>query len=172
VSIAREQLLKDVTSLNVDKMPRLPARRNKSDNQAKLEIEDITTLLTFIDENGLWARLPRYVSRNPEQLPQLRIEKGDVTLLRNKIDNIEKQLEIFKSLIGDIIRTNMDELKSAIATGQLQGTISTLAGHPRHVQRPISIQPPGPTNDPVLSPLCCLLLITTTNLLLATLLML
>ena len=119
VSAAKERLVGDAASLNERNTPRLAQRRANSENKTKLEIDDIFTLYSFIDENGLCNRLPRYVSNNPEQLPQLNIEKGDITLLINKMESLEAQL--------GSLRCNVTAIQTAIATPVITPVVNNQA---------------------------------------------
>lgn len=68
VTAAKELLMADVARLDIANTPRIPSRRS-NDTRTKLEIDDIITLITFADENGFIAQLPRYVAATPELLP-------------------------------------------------------------------------------------------------------
>ena len=71
ISESKERIVCDVAALNMADTPRLAPRRT-SDNKTRLEVDDIFALITFADENGLLPRLSRYVSSNPEQIPQIK----------------------------------------------------------------------------------------------------
>lgn len=84
VSEAKERLINDIDGLNVDKWTK-PAKR-RGDNKTKQEIEDIITSLTFIDENLLLDKLPRYATDNLDCLPLMRMERGEFAILVSKLD--------------------------------------------------------------------------------------
>jgi hypothetical protein len=105
VTVAKELLIDNVSALNIDNWPR-PVSRRTSDNRLKNEVDDIFSVLTYLDEKGFLVNLPRYVSDNPEQLPLLRLEKGDLTVIMNKIDRLKLSL--------DSIKTDLKENRCAI----------------------------------------------------------
>ena len=97
VTAAKERLQQDLTALNLDvTLPRMPSRRDSA-QRIRAEIDDIFSLLDFCDLHKLHSRLPTYVSNNPEQLPQLRLEKGDVVVMVNKIDKLQEEINNLRS---------------------------------------------------------------------------
>ncbi len=41
--------------------------------------------------------MPRYVSDNPELLPQFLVEKGDIMIISNKIEKLEEEMYSMRS---------------------------------------------------------------------------
>ena len=107
VTSAKELFVDNVAALNIEQWTRPVNRRNNSDNKFRNEVDDIFALLVFVDEKGLFDKIPKCVSANPEQLPLMRMEKGDVTVILNKIDRLETTLDSMKS--------ELSENRSAIA---------------------------------------------------------
>lgn len=92
VTIAKDRLVEDVAALGIEGWPR-PVNRRATENKMANELDDIFGLFQWIDEKGLYDRLPTYVSCNPEQLPLIRLEKGDITVVLNKMDHMETLIE-------------------------------------------------------------------------------
>lgn len=92
VTIAKDRLVEDVAALGIEGWPR-PVNRRATENKMANELDDIFGLFQWIDEKGLYDRLPTYVSCNPEQLPLIRLEKGDITVVLNKMDRMETLIE-------------------------------------------------------------------------------
>ena len=88
LSEAKDLLLVNVETLKLDKWPR-PSRRRDSDNKARLDSEDIVNLWSFLDENKLTDKLPRYVAENIELVPSSNLCEGDLSFLMNKFDALE-----------------------------------------------------------------------------------
>ena len=97
VTAAKERLQEDLVALNLDiTLPRMPPRRDSA-KRLRAEIDDIFGLLDFCDLHKLQPRMPKYVSDNLEQLPQLRMEKGDVVVMLNKIDKLQEEMNNLRS---------------------------------------------------------------------------
>ena len=71
--------------------------RRDSAQRRRVEIDDIFVLLLYVDELKMDTRLPKYVSDNPEQLPQLRLEKGDMVVISNRMDKLEIEMNHLRS---------------------------------------------------------------------------
>ena len=81
ISQAKRQLLDDVNSLKLtEKPPHVPSRRD-GDNRLAREVDDIVTVLTFLDEKLEVNNLPCYAADDPDSLPSLRMYDGDLKLL-------------------------------------------------------------------------------------------
>jgi len=64
LSGAKRQLILDIKDLNLDVVtPHVPERR-EGDNKAVRTVDDIFTLLTFLDENRKVSLLPCYVANS------------------------------------------------------------------------------------------------------------
>ena len=64
---AKRQLIDDIKCMNLDvNMPHVPERR-ESHNKVVLVVDDIFTLLAFLDENLKFSTLPCYVADNHRQ---------------------------------------------------------------------------------------------------------
>jgi len=63
-----------------------------------------------MDENKMWTVLPVFVSSNPDNMPSVRLEEGNVEVIWRKMSNMEETLkEIINSqqITSDVVRVNM-----------------------------------------------------------------
>jgi len=109
ISTAKEQLINIVDKLELSKWPR-PARRNNSDNKSRLEVDDLYSMMTFIDENSLNAKVPVFVARNVDKLSSVKMEEGELRMLMNKLDKLDVTEKL--SHLDKLSELNkLDELK-------------------------------------------------------------
>jgi len=77
LNAAKQQLLMDASNINLDiSLTHIPGRRD-GDLKAVRIVDDIFTLLTFLDENMKLNLLPCYVTDNPDAVPSGRLYDGD-----------------------------------------------------------------------------------------------
>ena len=114
ISTAKELLTESVDNLNIDKWVKAkPARRKNSDNKCRNELEDIFSVLCFLDENLQLDKLPIFVAQNVDNLPSNRIEEGDLRCVLNKLDILDKKLDNpianqVQSNVGPMINVNYE----------------------------------------------------------------
>jgi hypothetical protein len=90
ISEAKERLVNDVECLKLDKWTRPPTRRG--DNKRKHDLEDIMTQISLLDEGGFISKLPKYVVDNLDNIPLVRMERGEFAVLVSKLDKISDEL--------------------------------------------------------------------------------
>ena len=80
---AKVRLLDDIEVLNSPAKPPHVPRRREGDNKITREVDDLITLLLFLDENKLLSALPKYmyVSASPDAMPSARLLEGDLNVL-------------------------------------------------------------------------------------------
>ena len=90
---AKEQLLSDVVGmkLNVD-LPHIPRRRD-GELMISRNVEDLLTVLTFLDENLKLNELPCYVTNKPDLMPYARLYEGDMAAMMKLIEKMQQQIE-------------------------------------------------------------------------------
>jgi len=93
---AKRRLIQDVDNLELDSsvkvpVPYIPERRGDT-NQAVRVVDDIFTLLTFLDKNLLLKNLPKYVADNPDNMPSTRLYEGDLMVIMNALEKLTAQL--------------------------------------------------------------------------------
>lgn len=88
---AKETIIKSVDELCIDKWPKPPKRRR--DNKAAIEVDDLIGIFSFLDENALINKIPRFVAENIDNLPSTRIEEVEIRCALNKLENIDKKID-------------------------------------------------------------------------------
>jgi len=58
-----------------------PIKQRDDANQAVRVVDDIFTLLTFLDENLLLKNLPKYDADSPDNMPSTRLYEGDLAVM-------------------------------------------------------------------------------------------
>lgn len=84
------------------KLPYLPRRRHCRSRIA-CEIDDIVSIVNILDEQNLLNSLFRYVSRNPDNTPAVRIFDGDLKFLLAWLDKMENIVDGFGKQLDVII---------------------------------------------------------------------
>src|SRR6266568_3068041 len=51
-------------------------------------LDDLLTIVTFLDERGMGMLLPRYVADNPDSLPSPRLCEGELLSLTKKMNSL------------------------------------------------------------------------------------
>ena len=93
IANAKKQLLEDVLQMEIsEKLPHVPDRR-QGESRVKLEIDDMFTIITFLDENKLLDNLPKYVTNSPDEIPSIRLFEGDLSFIMSRLDRIEERLD-------------------------------------------------------------------------------
>jgi hypothetical protein len=62
-------------------LPHIPKRRD-GPSRLTCDVDDVISVLTFVDEQELLSYLPMYVSNSSDNMPSLRLFDGDSHLLR------------------------------------------------------------------------------------------
>ena len=117
VADAKQRLLDDVSKLTtLVNLPHIPKRRDGGNRLAK-EVDDIVSIITIVDEQGLLNNLPRYAVDNPDNMPSLRLFDGDMLLLLSRLDKLETKLSEFGSAL--------DAITAELHNGQVSTTTTT-----------------------------------------------
>ena len=99
---AKHQLLKDTKDLAISvECPHVPERR-EGPNRTSLIMDDMFTLLSFLNKNLLMDKLPIYVTDNPESLPSLRIYEGDFSVIMAILAKLENRMGAHDSILAAI----------------------------------------------------------------------
>jgi len=72
-------------------LPHVPLRRDGEQRSAK-SVDDILTILTFLDENLKLNCLPKYVSVSPDAMPSIRIYDGDLQSIMMAFDKLRNRI--------------------------------------------------------------------------------
>ena len=78
--------------MNLTGIPRLPKRAD-GERRTVHEVDDIVSLVTFLDERKAIHQLPTYVADSPDSMPYLRMVDSDFKLLVKDISRIQFQLD-------------------------------------------------------------------------------
>ena len=117
LSYAKNQLLDDISSMNLTiKMPHIPRRRD-GDNRILREIDDIYTLFTVLDEHKLLGDLPRYVAEGPDSMPFSRLYEGDLAIVMNLMEKMHGRIQDFDVKLAAILK-DINSLRSS-STGAI-----------------------------------------------------
>ena len=69
----------------------MPSKREGTERFAR-ELDDIFTLLTRLDEEGLLSKLPVYMADNPDNMPSLRLYEGDLKILMDYLIKMDEKI--------------------------------------------------------------------------------
>jgi len=137
---AKVRLLDDIEVLNSP--PHVP-RRREGDNKITREVDDLITLLLFLDENKLLSALPKYVSASPDVMPSSRLLEGDLNVLLVMLEKMGNKFEEYRSALAEIVH-DVRGLRSKVAAIDqfpvLQATTGAPVSAPAWVQ-PLQLQP-------------------------------
>ena len=99
---AKARLMNDVNCLNLrQQLPHIPQRRG-GDGRLAHEVNDIVTVLTFVDENKIAGQLPKYVASSPDKMPSLRLFEGDLQVLMAIMQKLSDKVDSFGSALAAI----------------------------------------------------------------------
>ena len=106
-------------------MPKTITRRRREskenpDAKPKLDIDDMISMVTYLDENKYFEQLPMFVAADPDLLPSSRIQEGDMLVMLRKLSAIEDrcsatQLEL-QNLRNQVARTSNRNLPATTLT--------------------------------------------------------
>ena len=91
ISAAKQKLIESVEKLSLSKVPRYP-NRNNGDNKTTKEVDDIVSLLLFLDENKAISQLPKYGAESPDAMPSFRVTDSDFRCLYDKVGKMDAML--------------------------------------------------------------------------------
>ena len=141
VSEAKARLLNDVSSLNLtDKPPHIPTRRD-GENRLTKEVDDILSLLSFLDENGCLMKLPQYVSDGQDSMPSFRIYESDLKVLMIQLEKMESNMEGLTRMINDFA-CNVQSLRKAYTACTTSAATVTAINNPTTGQGRLSVPMP------------------------------
>jgi hypothetical protein len=113
---AKERLLFDIDALKLDKWTKPPSRRG--DNKRKHDLEDIIAQITLLDEGGLLNSLPKYVVDNLDNVPMIRMERGEFSVLVSKLDKLSDDLNTHIRDVSQSSVRHCNQSDLATVTGQ------------------------------------------------------
>ena len=106
ISFAKDLLFLELEGLKMEKEIKVPRRRRDSTSKpgvkASSDIDDILSIFTFLDEKKLLDNIAVFVSTNPDLMPSSRLAEGDLSILLNKVGNLETLCNSLKTDIRAI----------------------------------------------------------------------
>jgi len=93
ISDAKATLMDDVNLIKTSEKILYVSRRREGDNKTNRELDDIFTLINFLDEQKLIQYLPKYVTDNPDNIPSTRLFESDLSFILKKFDQFERRIE-------------------------------------------------------------------------------
>jgi len=87
--------------------------RREGDNKITREVDDLITLLLFLDENKLLSALPKYVSSSPDSMPSARLLEEDLNVLLVMLEKMGNNFEEYRSALAAIVN-DVGELRSKV----------------------------------------------------------
>lgn len=146
IADAKQQLINDVEVLEsaAEKSLKFPhiARRRVGDNRLVGEVDDIFTLLTFLDENKLLSALPKYVANGPDNMPSLRIYEGEMGILTAMLKSLNDKILEYGSVIASLaheVKVLQAAQRPPVATSSVT---TTAAVAPANRQQQLEPLPP------------------------------
>jgi len=141
ISHARLTLLDDASSLNLEHLRRLPARRT-GDARKQRELDDIFTILSAVDEAQAINKLAKYVSDDPLKMPTSLLTEGDLRTVMDRMNCFETKLDKITDLqiamLSGVRPTLQQSMHGQHAVNKSVTAAATAAGS-RHT---------GPTAEP------------------------
>jgi len=84
---------------NADNLLKNRGRRD-SDKRSSLELDDIFTALTTLDEKRLMDYLPLFVSGEPLNLPTVNLGEGDLKAIMSRFDKMESSINHLQGIVN------------------------------------------------------------------------
>ena len=169
LSTAKDLLLTEAEVLKLDKLPKLLSQAVVTVLvNLGLDIDDILTLLTFLDESQMLKKLPTFTATSPDRMPT-RLVEGDLSILWSKLTILEdfcKRIDTTGKMCSDHVKANTDTIKQLTAEVRELGRSRGLTACPTigsnrpcppsgvHVSKPptvIHTVPAATTDFPLLS---------------------
>ena len=118
LSVAKQQLLKDVGTGNISQhvsLPHVPAQR-QGENKASRDVDDMFTLLSAIDEadNVYLSDLPTYVADNPDNIPSVRLYESEFGVFVTMLEKLDSRLSLMESAICNVAQ-DIHSIRSKVA---------------------------------------------------------
>ena len=120
---AKDILIREIDGLKLEKAPKIVRNRHAKNSKNALDIEDMITALTFLDENQLIAKLPVFTATSPDKMPSTKLVEGDLSLLWSKLTFLEESINVIKDQSSEILKINLNCMR-------VQSTDSRISNRP------------------------------------------
>ena len=93
ITRAKDRIVGDVAKLQIDGLPRISSRRDSA-NRSRLEIDDMFSLITVLDEHltKLIDKLPSYAATDSDRVSSSRLDEGDIHILLSKLEKMQDDI--------------------------------------------------------------------------------
>jgi hypothetical protein len=144
ISAAKILLLEHVKSLEKSvNLPHIP-RRREGEGSAIKDVDDMFSIINFVDESKLFSEMPKFITDNPNNIPSGRIFEGDLKFIVERIDKLDDTLKGALAAILHELNQVRDLCKSKVMTSGLgcgsqqtqAKSVNNISGHtnPAHVE--------------------------------------
>jgi len=117
LSAAKLKLLEAVDSLKLSsKRPHIPQRRDASE---RLSVDDLFTLITFLDEQKCLDQIPTYVSDSPDHMSSVRLYEGDLYTVMTMLRDFAGKLDQYGGALAAIAK-DIRDLQVSIVDGNIK----------------------------------------------------
>ena len=125
--------------------------RREGDNKITREVDDLITLLLFLDENKLLSALPKYVLASPDAMPSTRLLEEDLNVLLVMLEKMGNNFQEYRSALAAIVH-DVGELRSKVAAIDQFPALQSPAGAPVSVPAWVQPRQPQPASQLGLQP--------------------
>jgi hypothetical protein len=141
---------KDVLILHASKLPNADKlvtirKRRESTCRASLELDDIFSQLTAIDQQTLLFTLPRFVSDDPARMPTWSIVEGDMKAIMNRFEKLENKISQLQISVNKGVAATAAIKPPAGSSSIVSADKATTAA--RHTTKPRPVGPPPAGQD-------------------------
>jgi hypothetical protein len=135
LAVAKETLYNAVTNLKIEGFPKTIVRRRRDSKESvdvkpRLDIDDLVSLMVFVDENKAQEQLPIFVAANPDLIPSLKVQDGDLAVVLHKLAAIEEHCASLQRELNSNCELLNRCLNGGGARGSMQGGSCPAQGLP------------------------------------------
>jgi len=112
ISDAKMMLMDDINLIETNERIPYVSKRREGDNKTVRELDDIFTLINFLDEQKMIQYLPKYVTDNPDNIPTTRLFEGDLSFIVKKFEQFDNRFDA----IGSALSAMMKDIQQVVRT--------------------------------------------------------
>ena len=132
IAVAKDVIMEDAKALNLEKLPR--KRRDSIERRNILDVDDIISVVSMLDERNMIDMLPSYVVKNIGNVPLLKMDKkGEFRVLKSKVDNILNEQN--KVAIESFNRMSLMDQHVCALEKSVQSTLQSLCTNEEKLKR-------------------------------------
>jgi hypothetical protein len=132
IADSKSLLIKEFEKLGVKNPPRITRSHRDSMASGSMDLDDIVSIITYLDENQLLKSIPAFVSSSPDNMPSVRLAEGDLDFLLKKLSTMEDLLNVqdikFKSFLEYVNFAKENFLQLTTGLSSLKKVIDTALG--------------------------------------------